>query len=187
MDNLTEVAINDLKLGRKGFVSSLLEAPFSEPNIGPFPQYNIIFEDEPVEELITGNRGNGRKYRSQTRERLIGLLENSTTQLIRSQSLFLNPRTESRKSLMNKVKAAGASFLQDYEQFVESNVVPYQEVFIKTESVAPTGGDAPVVPAMKPRILDVNRTAEMMELKALGAEEKLLLKQVQRIAKKLVR
>lgn len=181
------MAINDLKLGRKGFVISFMEAPFSEPNIGPFPQYNIIFEDEPVEELLIRSSGNARKYKSPTRDRLVSLLNHSVSQLVRSQSLFLNPRTESRKSLLNKVKAAGASFLQDYEQFVESNVAPFQEIFIKAESVAPRGGDAPVVPPSKPRILDVNRTAEMLELKALWVEEKSLLKQLQKIAKKVVR
>lgn len=184
LDNVTESAIVDVKLARKNYVSSFIQAPMTEPNTGPFPQYNIIFEDVPVEALMLS--GHSRKYKSRIRNQLVELLNSSTKQLARSQSLFQNPRTESQSSLMNQAKAA-VSFLQDYEQFVEENSAPFQEIFIKAESLAPTGGDAPVIPPVKPRILDVNRTAELLELKALQVEEKVMLKSLQSIASKILR
>jgi hypothetical protein len=186
LDNATTIAIDMAKLGRTGLFSSLLQAPMGEPNIGPFPQYNIIFEDEPIDELLSSTGGMNRKYQSAHRKHLVDLLNRSVKQLARTQAILLNPRSQTEKSVLNQARAA-TSFLQDYEQFVEHNVAPYQQIFIKEEAATPVGGDAPIISLAKPRILDVNRTAEILELKALEAEEKRILKVLRKIAISLVK
>ncbi len=186
LSKVTQHVIDKVILGRMGIVSSLVQMPLTEPNTGPFPQFNINFEDEPMEAVMAEMSKPKRKYKSWIRDDLVSLLTNSTQDLVRLQQYVKNPRTVASKSTLNKLKAA-ASFLQDYEQFVQVNQAPFQEISVHAESITPPGGDAPIVPRMAPILLDVNRTMNMMELKLLKEEEKQLLKRLKKIAKKLSR
>ena len=178
--------MDKLKLARLGLVSAYLEGVFSEPNTGPFPQYNVLFEDEPIEVLASQIAKPARKYQSNAHNVLAGLLRNSTQELIELEHLLQNPRTLAAKSVINKLLGR-TSFLQDYEQFVPENDAPYQEIVIHEQSRPVEGGDAPVTSRTPPKYLDVNRTSDMIELNLLAAEEKRMLKQLEKLAKSLPR
>jgi hypothetical protein len=185
LQNVTRRVEDKLKLGRLGLVSSYLEGLFSEPNTGPFPQYNVLFEDEPIDEFASQAAKTTRKYQSAAHDHLARLLRNSTKELIKLEKWLYNPRTLAAKSIISK--ASASSFLQDYEQFVPENTAPYQEIVIHEQSRPVDGGDAPVTPRSSPRYLDVNRTSDLIELKLLAAEEIRMLKQLERLAGSLPR
>jgi hypothetical protein len=182
LNNATQRAYDLVKLGRTGLFPSFLEAPMIEPNIGPFPQYNIIFEDEPMEDLIATLHRTPRTYKSSLREKLVKELDRANKALIETRSVLVNPRTQAGKSTLNKLRA-GMSLLQDYEQFVEDNNTPFQEIFIKAASDTPVGGDVDLLSLGNPKVLDINRTAELLILQTLEVQEALMLNELQKIAK----
>ena len=182
---LADKAVAVMKLGRMRLVPSFLQkALIVEPNIGPFPQYNIIVEDESMDDYVTSvSSQTKRKYHSSARRKLVELLQNSTNDLVRIQTLLLNPRTQKAASLI--WKKIGSSFMQDHEQFVEDNAAPYQEIIVHPESRVPRGGDAPISASGAIKLLDLDRTAEMMQLRLLLPDETKLLTSVEGLAKEL--
>ena len=181
---------NKAKLSRRGFISSLGER-FSEPNIGPYPQYNIIVEDEPIEKFVAHASHPKRRYKSGIRSELVRMLEKSKTDLVRLQTVLENPRSKQAGAPLaglskwkHALKSPG-SLIQDHEQFIEDNESPYQEIHVHPESVVPEGGDAPIKKRPRLAFLNLNRTVEDMELKLLGTVEDALLKKLETIAVKL--
>jgi hypothetical protein len=181
-----ESAIDRSKLVRRGYIpSSFLTfgRSGSEPNYGPFPQYNIIFEDEPIDDYFDSiSRQKRPRYRSRISKDLDEILK-KTGQLYErlrtavSGPLVSNPmKSKSTSSFANN--SLVSSFYEDHEQFIERNTLPFQEITIHAESAVPAGGDAPAMPKAAMRLLDLNRTVDRMTDKLLEAEEQALLKQL---------
>jgi hypothetical protein len=181
LQDLQQTVINRVKLSRPGVFSSFGET-FREPNFGPFPQYNIEIEDVPIEEQLRSLPPE-RRYESSTRSTLVRLLENSTNELVRLQTVVQNPR--SKKNSSPKWALVKGSFFQDHEQYIEDNPPPFQEIIIHPESVVPDGGNAPLTPATlsKTQILNLNATADNLELTALMAQEVAMMKTLSAISR----
>ncbi len=182
---LVEMMINRVKLIRSKVIpASSFGQSMSEPNLGPFPQYNIIMEDEPIEEVIDSMERPARRHvkTGPIVEELKKILATSKDNLMRLQNALQGPLTVGAASLTSRL-FGGSSFYQDHSQFVEDNVVPFQEVTIHPESAAPRGGDAPVVAFGRKifQILDLNRTKDMMVSKGLLAEETRILQKLKQV------
>lgn len=178
---LVEMMLNRAKLQRAKLipVSSFVDTG-KESNYGPFPQYNIIMEDEPIEELVESMERPGRRH-VQTGPlvaELKQILAKSKDNLSRLKMALEGPQIVGSRSMFGS-----SSFYQEHSQFVEDNVIPFQEVTIHPESSAPPGGDAPVVAFGRTefKILDLNRTKDQLTLKTMLAEEKRLLKRLQKV------
>jgi hypothetical protein len=113
----------------------------------------------------------------------VRLLENSTNELVRLQTVVQNPR--SKKNSSPKWALVKGSFFQDHEQYIEDNPPPFQEIIIHPESVVPDGGNAPLTPATlsKTQILNLNATADNLELTALMAQEVAMMKTLSAISR----
>jgi hypothetical protein len=195
IERLVGLVVNKTKLKRAGYIPSFLQTKgFSvgnEPNMGPYPQYNFIFEDEPFEDVVDHLSKPRRHYKSNIRDELVRMLGKSTHDLTHIQTVMLNPRTLQTETPLYKQSRkkyrpdSPQSLLQDHEQFIEDNPSPYQEITVHAESLAPEGGNAPVMPRPPYNFLHLNRTAETMELTLLSTEENSLLKQLEDIAKRI--
>ena len=191
-DLLVTTVINKNKLKRNGWIPSFLQTKGSigtEPNIGPFPQFNFVIEDEPIEDVADHLRRKRRHYKSRIHDELVSRLDKATQDLTRLETVLHNPRTLQAGSASYKLlkmmvnKPNPESLLQDYEQFVEANAPPYQEIHIHPESLAPEGGDAPILPRDPYRFMNLNSTTDTLALTLMSAEEKTLLTQLETIAK----
>lgn len=189
---LSKFVIDKIKLQRFPRISSFLQGVSltgQEPNIGPFPQYNIIVEDEPIEDVIDRLSKHKRHYKSGIRDELVVMLNNATADLIRITAHIDNPRRKQMSSASGRVSGAlGAtaeSLLQAHEQFVENNPAPYQVITVHPESLTPEGGDAPVMPQLQSpfKILDLNNTMDTMTLEILDKAEDAMLEILRRYAK----
>jgi hypothetical protein len=182
---IVNATIARAKLVRSGFIpSSFLSFDLtgSEPNYGPFPQYNILFEDQPIDDFYEAQtRQREPKFKSRI-SRDLDIMLSSTQQLYeRLRTAIKGPITASRiASQLSSFakKSLVSSFYEDHEQFIENNPAPFQEITIHAESAIPAGGDAPAMPRWASPLLDLNRTADGMTYKLLEAEEQLLLKQL---------
>lgn len=178
---LERMVVNKVKLGRKAVFSSFGEL-FTEPNIGPFPQFNIQIEDVPIDEQLRSTPVE-RLYKSPTRSALVQMLKKSTNDLIRLQTIVENPRTKKQSS--PKWSKMFSSFFQDHEQYIEENPPPFQQIVIHPESVVPDGGNAPLTPGFLSRtqILNLNATLDDLELKALMTQELVMIKALSLLTK----
>ena len=184
---LSKFVIDKIKLQRFPRISSLLQGVSltgQEPNIGPFPQYNIIVEDEPIEDVIDRLSKHKRHYKSGIRDELVAMLNNATADLIRITAHIENPRRKQMSSASGRL-ATAQSLLQAHEQFVENNPAPYQVITVHPESLTPEGGDAPVMPQLKSpfKILNLNNTMDTMTLEILDKAEDAMLETLRRYAK----
>jgi hypothetical protein len=190
--SLVQSVINRSKLIKRNLIpSSFLSGPPSlarEPNYGPFPQYNILFEDEPISDFYDSKiRNTPSHYKSGTTSGLLQMLQKSKSLYERLRTAIQDPATaQKNKGFMSSAKDAmintmPSSFYEDHEQFIEKNIVPFQEITIHEESAVPEGGSAPVMPPDLSQLLDLNRTMDKMAFKLLETEERVLLKQVDKI------
>lgn len=179
--NLVELMINRLTLQRKSLLPTSFGQILSEPNIGPFPQYNIIMEDTPIEDLISSLERPPRRHvnTAHIRSELERMLVKSKDNYRRLTRALDSPSLRAKKSLMNLF----SSFYQQNSQYTEDNVVPFQEITIHPESATPRGGDAPVVFRGRPafQILDLNKTKDDITLKLMEAEELRMVKRLEKI------
>lgn len=179
---LVESMINRAKLQRSKIipVSAFLDTG-SEPNLGPFPQYNIIIEDEPIEDVIESMERPPRRHvkTAPLVDTLQKTLSTSQENLRRLKAALEGPQIVGGTSSI----FGSSSFYQENSQFVEDNVVPFQEVTIHPESAVPPGGDAPVPTFARPafKVLDLNRTRDQLTMKAMLVEETRLLKKLQQV------
>ena len=178
---IVEAAISRTKLVRSGFIPSSFVSfgmTGSEPNYGPFPQYNIMFEDQPIEDFYGALvRQRIPNYKSS----ITGDLENI---LARTRGLYERLRTavQGPVAAKNSKAFSASSFYEDHEQFIENNPVPFQEITVHAESAVPAGGDAPAMARSAFKLLDLNRSIDDMTYKLLDTEEKLLIKQLKSIS-----
>lgn len=148
-------------------------------------------EDEPIEDVVDHLNRKRRHYKSKIHDELVSSLEKATRDMERLKTVLHNPRSlqASSKSyeLLKKMvkKPSPESLLQDYEQFIEDNAPPFQEIHIHPESLPPEGGDAPVWPRTPYRFSNINSTSETIALALLTTEEKLLLTELEKIAKSI--
>ena len=208
-NTLAESLIADVKLERVGFTkdSSFFELP-TEPNFGPFPQYNIIVEDSPMENLgdIIGPKDR-RKYKSNLEVVLTNLLAEANHEYTRLQTVVMNPRRlfdtdipgreaiNTLRTKMNPFSLAQQSdyptipgknaIFQDHEQFIEENILPFQEITVHPESAVPEGSQA--YDSKSPmNLLDINGTADYFEMGLLLVDETIQEKRLSFCASYLV-
>ena len=185
--NLIESVIADTKLQRANLSSSFFEMP-KEPNYGPFPQYNVIVEDAPMQEMeeLIGKKPR-RKYKSSLVSDLERLISEANHEYIRLETLLRNPREiftnaipgqEALNSMRTKLNPF--SLFQDHEQYIESNIVPFQEITIHPESAVPKDGFSSTE---KWPLLDLNRTMDLVELGMLQGLEIYFEKKIDFIVK----
>jgi hypothetical protein len=170
-----------VKLGRPNVFTSFAQT-FSEPNIGPFPQFNIEIEDVPIDQEMPSSAPT-RRYRSLLKSALVKLLESSTNDLIRLQTVVDNPR--SRKATHVRWAPVISSLFQDHEQYIEENPPPFQQIIIHPESFVPEGGNAPLTPSALSRtqILNLNATVDSLQLNALMVQEVAMMKALAALVK----
>jgi hypothetical protein len=188
---IVDAAIARAKLVRSGLIpSSFLAFDMigSEPNYGPFPQYNVLFEDQPIDDFYEAQRRQREpKYKSEISTDLDMMLSRTQELYERLRTALKGPMTSlsvSSQILLNAKQSHASSFYEDHEQFIENNPSPFQEITIHAESAIPTGGDAPAMPRWAFKLLDLNRTADATTYTLLDAEERLLLKKLSPIYKR---
>ena len=186
IESLIEAAIARAKLVRRGFIpSSFLTFGMtgSEPNYGPFPQYNILFEDQPIDDFYESLvRQRTSKYKSMITGDLDAILSRTSRMYERLRTAVQGP-LGSKPFAKTSSQSAASSFYEDHEQFIENNPVPFQEITIHAESAVPAGGDAPAMPRAAFKLLDLNRTIDDMTYKLLETEEQVLIKQLEAISR----
>ena len=184
-DQLVESMIKRVKLSREGIIPTSFASLNTEPNIGPFPQYNIIVEDQPIEDVIEKQEHvSPRKFTSPIREELAQLLGKAKHDYNRVRTALENPRiSQATKSFATEIKDSilkmqPSSFYEDHEQYIEKNTVPFQEITIHPESLVPEGGNAPVklFGRGSSPLLNLNRTSESITLTLLESAELVMLK-----------
>ena len=134
-----------------------------------------------------------RKFQSSFESILTRMLDEAGHDLARLTTILVNPRrmsteavpgAELLKRMATKVVSPGSLF-QDHEQYIEDNVMPFQEITIHPESAVPEGSQAFDTKSVM-KTLDLNKTMDGVELGLLLADEVVMEKKLKLMARLLM-